>query len=178
MSDAAAPLLREIGTLIGCRIEAVSRVAVTVASVQEELEQSLILTVSSEAGARTLQLLTDGYEPRARWMVDSADYVIEGEWSDREHDTLSTVALSEVPSSIERVVIVWQTIGQSATESLLALLIFEAQAPRMTIVFDNDDILVGPADRLWTYLGALLSYGTSVRMENLASSLSGAHCAR
>lgn len=159
-------LLGSVRTLLGGRVLNFYRVNVVLAGEQVALDETLVLCAESPSSVCWLQLLTDHCEPTLRAMGGKEDYVILGEYSDRESDSLEIVDNSWTPFVVDHVVAVWQRIGRSG-ESLLALVFYAPDGVSSSILFDNDDILLVSAERVWRYVLAILPHAREVRAEPL-----------
>lgn len=107
-------------------------------------------------GARA-QMLTDSQQQKFRKMVSDDDFEIPGDYDDRTSDELVREPCDALPCDVSAVHLVYET-GSSTGEDypIGALLLDQQGRPRLSMNFHLDDIEVGPPEKLWQYLNAIV----------------------
>lgn len=101
------------------------------------------------------QLMAVAPDRQLRAMKSPSDVKLIGDWSDRSGIVLRTTKAVDVPFRIARIDYAQRKGGTSRDETIGAWLVGDGLTVRLAVLLDPEDIEIGPAARLWTYLAEI-----------------------
>lgn len=105
-----------------------------------------------------LQLISVHPDRHARTMRAASDVKLVGDWSDRSGLALQTLRALDAPFRVTRVDYVQRGEVTSGSETIGAWLVGVDGKPSLSIVFDPEDVQVGPPEKLWQYLASITGH--------------------
>ena len=130
------------------------RVVVHVAQEAISLTDNVVFVREDNARA---QLITDSQQQEFRKMLSAEDYEIPGDYDDRTSNELVREPCDALPCTVSAVHLVYETGANTGEDYPIgAFLLDQHGQPRLSVNFHLDDVEVGPPEKLWQYLDAVV----------------------